>query len=107
MKLAALLCLSTLACARVFPSTKEVIIDHFGVNPQTLVVRPNTDLRFVNRDKGPHHMFSQDCPELTSEYLYPLSEYTALLGDRPKLCHFHDLVEPGRAGYSGTLEVRD
>jgi hypothetical protein len=108
MNVYAILCLSALCgCARMFPETREVLIDYHGVSSRMLVVNAGTDVRFVNRDRQPHHIHSQDCAELSSRILYPYDAHTAQIGAGPKVCHFQDLLTPPAAGYSGTLQVRD
>src|SRR4051812_19837026 len=108
MNVYAISCLWALCgCARIFPETREVLIDHHGVSSRTLVIAAGTDVRFVNRDRQPHHIHSEDCAELSSRILYPYDAHTAQLGDRPKVCHFQDLLTSVAAGYSGTVEVRD
>src|SRR5881398_2732362 len=106
MNRSAILCLAFFGCARVFPETREVLIDHHGFSAHALVVDAGTEVRFYNRDRQPHHIHSSDCGELTSGILYPYDAHTARMGAGPKLCHFEDRLTSDD-GYSGTLQVRD
>ena len=94
-------------------SGTTITISAAGATPRTLVVRPGSQITFINSDSVPHDMFSDphpehtDCPEFDSVgHLVPgatrqTKNLTAL-----GVCGFHDHINPGIQSLKGSIRVQ-
>jgi plastocyanin len=94
------------------PNT-AVTITSSGVIPKTLVVRPGTQVTFVNNSPISHEMYSNphpehtDCPEINSVgHLAPgQSKQTGNL-NVVRTCGYHDHSLPSNTSLQGTIIIQ-
>ena len=95
-------------CAAI--GRERSVVERFeepGISAPALTVESGSVLRFVNSDRRPHQVYSNDCSELSSTLFQPGETYSAQVGPGDKVCHFQDLLAPQSSQYSGTLQVHD
>jgi len=98
------------ACATTAAQPDKSVTEQIqvsGLSQPSLAVDSRQPVNFVNSDKRPHQIYSNDCGELSSTVIPPGQEYATLVGDGPKTCHYEDLLDPTSPSYMGEFQVKE
>ena len=103
-------CASALAaCATTAAQPDKPVTEQIqtsGLSQPALEVASDKTVNFVNSDQRPHQIYSNDCNELSSMVILPGQQYSTLVGEGPKTCHYEDLLDPTSPLYMGTFSVK-
>jgi hypothetical protein len=95
------------------PPNATITITSSGVSPKNLVVRPGTQVAFVNNSSAAREMFSDphpqhtDCPEINSVgFITPgQSKQTGNL-NTVRTCGYHDHIRFADTSLQGTITIQ-
>lgn len=90
------------------PSDAVFTIGVGTFTPALVTVPPGARITFLNRDTGPHQVVSDrdaagvpNCPDLDGPPIAPGGRFTFIMGSRPEICGFHDLLPGGAPVQNG------
>lgn len=94
-------------------ASTTITITAAGATPKNLVVPRGSQVAFVNNDGSIHQMYSNphpehtDCPEFDSVgQLTPGATRRTANLTTPRVCGFHDHLNPNNAGLNGTVTIQ-
>lgn len=86
------------------PSTGSFQLGATGVSPISVSIASGGHVTFVNKDAAAHQITSS-CAALQSASLAPNATFTSAAITGPANCAFSDALNPGNAGFDGTVSV--
>jgi plastocyanin len=94
-------------------ASTTITITASGASPKNIVVPRGSQVTFVNNDGSVHQMYSNphpehtDCPEFDSVgQLTPGATRRTQNLTTPRVCGFHDHLNPNNAGLNGSVTIQ-